>query len=452
MSILNDTLKSLDDRNQSEDFGLPPTVHVESRSLWPKALIALFALGLVIWLVLSNMTESGDSKRAGNPGNPDTVAKVDISNSAASSVQNESITTDGESTSTQDVDSAEQQLEGMKSTPLSEEDLAYQNTPSDVAEIVFNSTDETVVDDEAEYRQRAQAANASSSKSDALLDQKPDKKADKQAAEVEDEIISAANRSAETEETDSAVVKSSGLTQEKANIQTANNTNLRANVKTSGELSSPKPDSIISREPAIDVTPKSPEQQSAVHLEAGLKAYNFGIFDDAQKSFTLALSTYPKNIEARKQLAALYFGQNNNLQALQVLSEGVVISPEALVWRELMAKILVQESRFEEALNLMPDSLDAKALAEKRIDYLILKGTSAQTINKPEQAISAFSAMTSLQPNNAKWWLALGVNYDALSDKRLAISSYSRALAIGGLSSTSSQYASARLTDLQEQP
>ena len=409
MSILNDTLKSLDERNQNEDFGLPPTVHVENRSLWPKVLIALVLIGLVIWLVLSNMTESGDSKSAGNTASPDTVAKVDVPNTAASSVQNESITTDSESTSKQDVDSAEQQLEGMKSTPLSEEDLAYQSTPSDVAEIVFNSIDETVVDDEEEYRQHAQVANSSGLNSNTESDKK-------------------------------------------ANIQTANKTNLGTNVKTSGESSSPKPDSIISREPAIDVTPKSPEQQSAVHLEAGLKAYNFGIFDEAQKSFTLALSTYPQNTEARKQLAALYFGQNNNLQALQVLSEGVVISPEALVWRELMAKILVQESRFEEALNLMPDSLDAKALAEKRIDYLILKGTSAQTINKPEQAISAFSAMTSLQPNNAKWWLALGVNYDALSDKRLAISSYSRALAIGGLSSTSSQYASARLTDLQEQP
>ena len=456
MSILNDTLKSLDERNQNEDFGLPPTVQVENRSLWPKALITLIALGLVIWLVLSNMTESGDSNSVGNLGSPNTVAKVDVPNTAASSVQNESITTDSESTSKQDVDSAEQQLEGMKSTPLSEEDLAYQNTPSDVAEIVFNSIDETVADDEAEYRQRTQVANASSSNSDAQSDQKPDKKtdkkSDKQAAEVEDEIISAANILAETEETSSAEVKASGLTQEKANIQTTNKTNLGANVKTSSELNSPKSDSIISREPAIDVTPKSPEQQSAVHLEAGLKAYNFGIFDDAQKSFTLALSTYPQNTEARKQLAALYFGQNNNLQALQVLSEGVVMSPESLVWRELMAKILVQESRFEEALNLMPDSLDAKALAEKRIDYLILKGTSAQTVNKPEQAISAFSAMTSLQPNNAKWWLALGVNYDALSDKRLAISSYSRALAIGGLSSTSSQYASARLTDLQEQP
>ena len=409
MSILNDTLKSLDDRNKSEDFGLPPTVHVANHSFWSKALIALIAIGLVVWLVLNSVTEPVGSNSAGDTGSANDSAKVKEQNTAASSVQNEPITTDSESTSKQDVDSAEQQLEGMKSTPLSEEDLAYQNTPSDVAQLVFNSIDETVVDDEEEYRQHAQEANSSGLNSNTESDKK-------------------------------------------ANIQTANKTNLGTNVKTSSESSAPKPNSIISREPAIDVTPKSPEQQSAVHLEAGIEAYNFGIFDEAQKSFTLALTTYPQNTEARKQLAALYFGQNNNLQALQVLSEGVVLSPESLVWREFMAKILVQENRFEEALNLMPDSLDAKALAEKRIDYLILKGTSAQTINKPEQAISAFSAMTSLQPNNAKWWLALGVNYDALEDKYLAISSYSRALAIGGLSSTSSQYASARLTDLQEQP
>ena len=31
MSILNDTLKSLDERNQTEDFGLPPTVQVNQK-------------------------------------------------------------------------------------------------------------------------------------------------------------------------------------------------------------------------------------------------------------------------------------------------------------------------------------------------------------------------------------------------------------------------------------
>lgn len=417
MSILNDTLKSLDERNQSEDFGLPPTVQVASRPLWPKMLIGLIALGLIGWFLFSALVDSYDSselvvadRAEGSVQNDTPNTKTNLAKEPTSLAQ-----TANESDEVQSENSDSVLLEGMQSTPLSEQDMANQEVPSDVAELVFNSVDETAADDEAEYRQQTQENNTSNSRQNT----------GSQAVEsaVSNSVSKVATLQAQTIE--------------------------RERARSVEEASS---GSIISRKPAVEVAPKSPQQQSSAHLEAGLKAYNFGMFEDAQKNFTLALSTYPQNIEARKQLAGLYFGQNNNLQALQVLSEGVVLSPESLVWRELMAKILVQENRFEEALNLMPESLDAKALAEKRIDYLILKGTSAQTINEPARAISAFSAMTSLQPNNAKWWLALGVNYDALEDKRLAISSYSRALAIGGLSSTSSQYASSRLNDLQEQP
>ncbi len=408
MSILNDTLKSLDERNKSEDFGLPPTVEVSQRPVWPKALIIIAVLVFVVWLGITLL--SGTSHREKNEDRLSTTAV-----SSAPSDNNppaESTISERVADSTADINAPSQ---GMQSTPLSESDMALQNRASDVAELVFNTVDESLEDDEAQYRKRVTTTVSATSTAD-----------DVNASSVNN----SANASSPQSEL-SAVSKTQ---------------------PSSSKAAEPKPTNIITREPVVEVAPKSPEQQSAVHLEAGLKAYNFGIFDEAQKSFTLALATFPQNDEARKQLAALYFGQNNNLQALQVLSEGIVISPSELIWRELMAKILVQESRFEEVLNLMPDSLDAKALAEGRADYLILKGTSAQTINKSEQAISAFSAMTSLQPNNAKWWLALGVNYDALADERLAISSYSRALAIGGLSSASVQYANSRLTDLQEQP
>ena len=408
MSILNDTLKSLDERNKSEDFGLPPTVEVSQRPVWPKALMIIAVLVFVVWLVITLL--SGTSHREKNEDGLSTTAV-----SSAPSVNNppaESTISERVADSTADINAPSQ---GMQSTPLSESDMVIQNRASDVAELVFNTVDESLEDDEAQYRKRVTTTVSATSTAD-----------DVNASSVNN----SANASSPQSEL-SAVSKTQ---------------------PSSSKAAEPKPTNIITREPVVEVAPKSPEQQSAVHLEAGLKAYNFGIFDEAQKSFTLALATFPQNDEARKQLAALYFGQNNNLQALQVLSEGIVISPSELIWRELMAKILVQESRFEEVLNLMPDSLDAKALAEGRADYLILKGTSAQTINKSEQAISAFSAMTSLQPNNAKWWLALGVNYDALADERLAISSYSRALAIGELSSASAQYANSRLTDLQEQP
>ncbi|MBJ2130716.1 tetratricopeptide repeat protein [Alteromonas sp. IB21] len=402
MSILNDTLKSLDNRNQSEDFGLPPTVEVSQRSPLLKICIVFVIVLTLSWLFFGfvfdnfvfNNNESDNSAYTNAASPQKAVERLEDKHK-------QSLTAESEN-----------KREGMTSTPLSDQDLAYQATPSDVVDLVFTRIDETVEDDEAEYR--AQAKGKPSTEQSNTNTRTADK-------------ISAPNS-------------------KEAVIAVSNSENERETRE------SQTPPSIISRQPTVDVAPKSPEEQSALHLEAGLKAYNFGMFDEAQKSFTLALTTSPKNEQARKQLAALYFGQNNNQQALRVLSEGIMLSPENLEWRELMAKILVQENRFEEVINLMPDHLDAKALAEKRADYLILKGTAAQTINKPAQAVSAFSAMTSLQPENAKWWLALGVNYDVLNNANLALSSYSRALAIGGLSTASAQYARSRLNDLKEQP
>ncbi|APE00585.1 agglutinin biogenesis protein MshN [Alteromonas mediterranea] len=412
MSILNDTLKSLDKRNQSEDFGLPPTVQLAHRPLWPKIFVGIAIIALLGWFVLSAVLNNRDDGTTVSSTEADKLA-AQAPDSTLKTERVSSLSQTGKLAGSDEQAEgqtgitgleANDEFEGMRSSPLSENDMALQNSPTDVAALVTNSIDETREDDEAQYR-----VGASDSRKDTPIETIPVKATPAESAP--DEAGAAETMLTETKSAE-----------------------------------------IISRPPVVEVAPKTPQQQSAVHLDAGLKAYNFGMYDEAQKSFTLALSTNPENDEARKQLAALYFGQNNSLQALQVLSEGVMLSPQSLTWRELMAKILMQESRFEEVLNLMPDSLDAKALAEGRADYLIIKGTSAQTINKPAQAVSAFSAMTSLQPNNAKWWLALGVNYDALADERLAISSYSRALAIGGLSSASAQYASSRLTELQEQP
>jgi MSHA biogenesis protein MshN len=59
--------------------------------------------------------------------------------------------------------------------------------------------------------------------------------------------------------------------------------------------------------------------------------------------------------------------------------------------------------------------------------------------------------MTLLEPNNGKWWMALGINQDALDQAQQAATAYKRALSLGGLSSASAQYATARLQALQEQ-
>ena len=279
MSILNDTLKSLDKRNETEDFGLSPTVNVSRRPQWPLLLFSLAVLALIVWLALGfvlnetpksvqNDVESKSQVAAENTSSIQTPANE----SAASGSDVDRQKNDGEQAKLDDAEP--QKLEGMQSTPLPERDIALLNTPTDVAALVLNNVDESLIDDEAPYKTRSDVSAA-------ITDEDTDGGSQNAVARAED-----------------------ALNQEEAMLPPTK--------PESKKPSLPEATSAVPDRPVVEVAAKSPAQQSDVHFEAGLKAYNFGMFEEAQKSFTLALSTYPQNEEARKQLAALYFGQNNS--------------------------------------------------------------------------------------------------------------------------------------------
>ena len=387
MSILNNTLKSLDERNESNDFGLSPTVQLPKQRptlrIAVVLVIAILTVAAYFFLTDDNSDLSGTVKSTSEKPSQTAVApnKANTEETSTQGIESQVSNTIPTPAPTSG------SMEGITTSPLSDEDLALRDSGTSVAEQALTDAAQDI-DDEEPYRLAA-------------------------ASTVEQQQVETA---------------SSGVVTQNA-----------------------APESIITRGPSTTVKPKSAEEQSEIHFAAGMKSYEFGMYQEAQKSFSLALTANAENGEARRQLAALYYGQGSSAQALSVLSDGVLLAPTNLEWRELMAKILVGENRFEEVLNIMPDNLDENALQAGRSDYLILKGTSAQAVNKPIQAVSAFSAMTLLEPNNGKWWMALGINQDALDQAQQAATAYERALSLGGLSSASAQYATARLQALQEQ-
>jgi MSHA biogenesis protein MshN len=429
MSILNNTLKSLDERNESNDFGLSPTVQLPKQR--PTLRIALVLIIVILIVAAYSVFTDNSSDSA------DTVKSTSEKASQSAAVPNKANTADAstpgiESQTSSTVPTAtptSSTMEGITTRPLSSEDLALRNKGESVAEQALSDT-EQAVDDEKPFRLAASS--------------------------VEQQEEGTALTSLVAQNTASPASEPSALETNTADTSAANiasNDQSRAeNTSTDNNeaVSSATQESIITRGPSTTVKPKSAEEQSEIHLAAGMKSYEFGMYQEAQKSLLLALTANAENHEARRQLAALYYGQGSITQALSILSDGVLLAPTNLEWRELMAKILVGENRFEEVLNIMPDNLDENALQESRSDYLILKGTSAQAVNKPRQAVSAFSAMTLLEPNNGKWWMALGINQDALDQAQQAATAYKRALSLGGLSSASAQYATARLQALQE--
>ena len=427
MSILNNTLKSLDDRNQESDFGLPPTVQLRKSFSIRKSLALTAVLILLVWLAFDYMgNRQGKSQNLASPeqSSENTNGK---SSSKFSQGGNDSSVTDTSKISSSGKATVTSPNEGMRGIPLSENDRALltQSTPviAQVAEQEFEQLEQELA---AQNSQNGQAAF--------------DDEAQYRKAAIEEKR----RVEARLKETDAKARDKDSKTNKGKNYPKADSNSNTADISANDTEGS------IVNNSNSPIKPKTQKQQSADHLETGLKAYQFGMFEDAEKSFSQALKVDSQNHEARKQLAAVYFGKNNIPMALSVLSEGVSIEPQSLVWRELMGKILIAKNRFEEALSIMPESLNQQAVAEQRSDYLIIKGTAAQAINKPEIAIAAFSAMTVLQPQNGKWWLALGANYDQLGQNDEAIMAFETALDKGGVSPASMQYVIERLNALKE--
>ena len=191
---------------------------------------------------------------------------------------------------------------------------------------------------------------------------------------------------------------------------------------------------------------QSKAQRIAQQLKRAKQALEFALYDDAINDLTAILQTQPGHIEARNLLAATYFQQQDVLMAQQLLVVGIKINPEVVQWRTMLSKILIMQQEYEGVLNLLIAELEPQA----NLEFWILKGTAAQNAQQHQIAVASFTQLTQLQPQQAKWWLALATSKDALGEFADAKHLYKVALDLGGLNAAMTQHALQRLVALKE--
>ena len=419
MSLLNETLKSLDDRHQQNDFGLPPTIKVSSGFPYIRVALLCF-IGLIVYLVVTLVPDKSlpTADKANIPV-PTAVAP-------------------GASTSPTDASEPQgsrNEREGLTTPPLSQDDLLAMKPASAVSEQVFDEAPSP--DDEKAYRTGSNALPATSA----------EKRSD------DDADITGQNVVADSSESYAIDANAARNTQPQVSRIPTAKAPLSAPETTQAEPSSSQAGEprIITREPNVLVTPKTPQQQSDDLFEAAQKAFEFGIITEAKNSAKQALIANPMNQQARELLVSVFYTEGDVDSALAVLAEGIQTEPTAIVWRELSAKIFVELNRIQDVIAVSPNSLDSKALREGRSDYLIIKGTAAQAFGEHAMAVSAFNAMAQLQPTAGKWSLALAISYQAQGMTQSAMRAYQHALAKGGLSAEAERYAVEQLSLVQEQ-
>ena len=165
----------------------------------------------------------------------------------------------------------------------------------------------------------------------------------------------------------------------------------------------------------------------------------------AETLFADILVLTPTNKVARKQLAALWFGRKSYQSALNLLSQGIALSPNDNDFRLMQARIYLRLGNNKKALQVLEASQPSN-----NIEYLVTLANVAQELAKYTQAINAYKQLATIQPNEGRWWLGLAVAYDSNSEYLLAANAYRSALAQGQLSKSSTQFAKNRLAQLGE--
>jgi MSHA biogenesis protein MshN len=142
------------------------------------------------------------------------------------------------------------------------------------------------------------------------------------------------------------------------------------------------------------------------------------------------LSIAPQEMKIRKQLAALLFSKSELGDAKNVLSIGIEQSPTDSSMRLMLSRIFYRLGELDQAFTVLaehPYSALANdelvsfraALAEKTGNYVI--------------AQEDYLLLVQRNPNDAKWWLGLGVSQDKQKLSEQAISSYQQAQSLNQL-------------------
>ena len=189
----------------------------------------------------------------------------------------------------------------------------------------------------------------------------------------------------------------------------------------------------------------SSEELIEQKLARAEKLVNLNEIFKAEQFFEDILIIDPNHKQARKKLAALWFGRRAYQQAVNLLSQGIALDQQDSELRMLKARIYIKQGKHEDAYN----TLKPLATVENE-EYQVMLANIAQQIEQFPSAIMSYQVLIKMQPYSGRWHLGLAIVYDKTSQFALAINQYALALTKTDLSASSAKFAQQRMQALGE--
>ncbi|NQZ93673.1 MAG: tetratricopeptide repeat protein [Moritella sp.] len=198
----------------------------------------------------------------------------------------------------------------------------------------------------------------------------------------------------------------------------------------------------------IKAVTRTPLQQAQLYAKQADSALLAGDKERAKQLFSKVLAFDKQHNLSRETLAAILYGEQRTQSAVNLLQEGLSVSPEYTNFRLMLARIYLKNKNKQQAYYYLKPHRPEVA---GNVDYYALLAGLAQSLNDLDRALMAYKTLTDHEPNRAKWWLGLGISADKAKQVTLALKAYHTAQNMGQLSASSRNYINARITQLETQ-
>ncbi|AZQ13207.1 tetratricopeptide repeat protein [Shewanella khirikhana] len=191
----------------------------------------------------------------------------------------------------------------------------------------------------------------------------------------------------------------------------------------------------------------SAAEQADRAMQKARAAQNAGKLNEAAALYGEALALEPARHQARRQLAALRYGQGRVAEAIQVLEAGRSRFPDEYSFALLLARLWREQSDFQQALTALAAIADSSPLASDK--WQLTADIAREQENYP-LAEQAYRQLLTAGSGPATWWLGLAYAQDAQGNFAEAGDNYRRALRGRELSADARSFVQNRLMQLGE--
>jgi len=190
------------------------------------------------------------------------------------------------------------------------------------------------------------------------------------------------------------------------------------------------------------VKPFSPNEKAEGEYRRAADLLQKGRMADAEKHLRLALSADAAHTPSRELLAGLMLQQGHWREAQELLGQGIDAVPAHYPFAQLLARVHVEHGADHKALAVMEGSRRAGA---ENPEYVAFLAALYQRAGKHAEAVKTYSEAVTLNPQEGRWWLGMGISLEAAQDRNAAGAAYQRAIHSGVLDDKLLQYARQRL-------